>query len=77
MAEKPRITAINKVDAMDADTRAARIGDLQDAVGGDISEMSGVSREGLDAVLRLLRGHIEQNRRAAREDVEEVVPWRP
>ena len=77
LAEKPRITAINKVDALDTDTRAARIGDLRDAVGGDISEMSGVSREGLDAVLRLLRGHVEQNRRAAREDVEEVVPWRP
>ena len=77
LADKPRITALNKVDALDAGTRAARLADLRAAAGGDVLEMSGVSREGLSEVLRSLRGHVEAKRRSEREDVAEVGTWRP
>lgn len=75
LAEKPRITALNKADALDEDTRAARKAELEAAVGGPVLMMSGVSREGIDDVLRALRRQILAARRAAEPEATE--PWRP
>lgn len=46
LAEKPRITVLNKIDALDDETRAERLAALQAEVGGPVMTMSGVSREG-------------------------------
>ncbi|MEM9343913.1 MAG: GTPase ObgE [Pseudomonadota bacterium] len=75
LAEKPRITALNKVDALDEDTRADRKAELEKAVGGNVHLMSGVSREGIEDVLRALRREILAARRAA--EPENTEPWRP
>ncbi len=75
LAEKPRVTVLNKIDALDDETRDERLAALRDAVGGPVMAMSGVSREGVAEVLRRLRGVIEAARGPA--DPEEQEPWRP
>jgi GTP-binding protein len=76
LAQKPRITALNKIDALDDDEREERRAELE-AVAGPVLMMSGVSREGLVDVLRAVRGQIDANRLRQKEAVEEPGPWRP
>jgi GTP-binding protein len=76
LAEKPRVTAMNKVDALDDDERAERRAALE-AVAGPVMLMSGVSREGVTEVLRALRAEIDDDRLRLREAGEERQPWRP
>ncbi|RBI83205.1 GTPase ObgE [Rhodosalinus halophilus] len=75
--DKPRITALNKVDALDAEARAAAATELREACGGEVFEISGVSREGLTEVLRALRAEIAAARAAERDATQEEEPWRP
>ncbi|RYH10419.1 GTPase ObgE [Tropicimonas sp. IMCC6043] len=78
LAGKPRVTALNKIDALDDEERAERIAALEEASGGRVYAMSGVSREGLTQVLRALRSEIEARRRAeAAPAEEEEGPWQP
>jgi GTP-binding protein len=74
LAEKPRITVLNKVDALAVDARTAARSALEAATGDRVWEMSGVSGEGVDAVLRALRSEVEADR--APED-SEAAPWTP
>ena len=76
LAEKPRITVLNKVDALDAEARAERTGALE-AVAGEVLCMSGVSGEGVEDVLRALRRVIDARRAAEREATEDPQPWHP
>ena len=76
LAGKPRITAMNKIDALDDDERAERKAALE-AVAGPVMLMSGVSREGVTEVLRALRKKIDADRLRHREAPEEDRPWRP
>ncbi|MBT8458115.1 MAG: GTPase ObgE [Boseongicola sp.] len=76
LAAKPRITALNKVDALDDEEREERRVALE-AVAGPVLMMSGVSREGVVEVLRAVRGQIEADKLRQRESVEEPGPWRP
>ncbi len=76
LADKPRITALNKIDALDDDERAGKLADLS-AVAGDVMLMSGVSREGLMDVLRACRRRIDADRLRRKDDTEEPGPWRP
>jgi GTP-binding protein len=75
LAQKPRIVALNKIDALDPETRAARRAELEAAHGGPVMPLSGVSREGLTEVLRAL--HAEVRRARAAEIPREDEPWRP
>ncbi len=76
LADKPRITVLNKIDALDEDERAARAADLR-AVAGEVMLMSGVSGEGLQDVLRALRRGIEARRRSEADASRDPAPWRP
>ncbi len=76
LADKPRITAMNKIDALDDDDRAAARAALE-AVAGPVMLLSGVSREGLTEVLRALRAEIDDDRLRQRGRDEEDRPWRP
>ena len=76
LAGKPRITALNKIDALDDDERAERTAALE-AVAGPVMPMSGVSGEGVTEVLRALRTRIYADRLRDREAAEEPGPWRP
>ena len=73
LADKPRITALNKIDALDSKTLAARRRSLEKASGGEVFLISGVTGAGLPEVLRALYAQIMR----ARAVPEEEAPWQP
>jgi GTP-binding protein len=73
LAAKPRITALNKIDALDAKTLGARRRSLEKAAGGPVFLISGAARTGLTEVLRALWAEIA----AARAITPEVETWHP
>ena len=75
LAEKHRITVLNKIDALDEDTAAERRAALEAEIGGPVMAMSGVSREGVTDVLRALWTRIEPTRLAAAP--EDSGTWQP
>ena len=77
LALKPRVTALNKIDALDADERGEACAALQAVVDGPVLMMSGVSSEGVTDVLRAVRGQIDEDRLRLAPVVEEVEKWRP
>jgi GTP-binding protein len=78
LAEKPRVTVLNKIDAMDEEERALRKAELEKAVGGPVLLMSGVSQEGTTEVLRAVRAEITEDRlRMKKAEEEEPDTWQP
>ena len=76
LATKTRITALNKVDAIDQEERDEKRVALEAASGGPVMMMSGVSREGLNEVLRAVRAEIDDDR-IRMKPAEEEAPWQP
>lgn len=74
LADKPRLTVLNKIDALDAEELAEAKAELETASSGDVMIMSGVARTGVTEVLRALRGIIDTPDVA--EETEDA-PWRP
>jgi len=77
LADKPRITVLNKVDALDEDSRAEAKATLEAAVGAPVLEMSGVAREGLTGVLRALRSEIDEDKLRYAVQDDEPDTWQP
>lgn len=83
LADKPRVTALNKIDALDDEERAEARSALEAEVGGPVMMLSGVSREGLDDVLRAVRAQIDEDRLRIKEEAKaeasdaEDAPWQP
>lgn len=78
LAEKPRVTVLNKIDTLDEEERVFIKEELEVAVGGPVMLMSGVSTEGVTDVLRALRKQIDDDRlRQKAEDEGEPESWRP
>jgi GTP-binding protein len=73
LRDKPRVTALNKADALDARTLSTRRRALEKASGGPVFVISGVSGQGLTEVLRALYAGIT----GARAEVPEDAPWQP
>ena len=76
LADKPRITALNKIDALSDIERAEKRTALE-ALAGPVYAMSGVSGEGVEDILRVLRRLIDAHREAERDAAEDPLPWRP
>ena len=77
LADKPRITALNKIDALLPGERDEKLAALEAAGAGEVMALSGVSREGLEDVLRALRRQIEAHRKAEKDATEDPAPWHP
>ncbi len=77
LTEKPRITALNKIDALEPELRAARQAELEAACGDKVWPISGVSGEGIEDVLRALRREIDAHRREEADAARDPAPWRP
>ena len=80
LAEKPRVTVLNKIDALDAEERAFLKEEIEKETGVSLMLMSGASSEGTQDVLRALRSEIDDNRlreKKALEDPSEDEPWQP
>ncbi len=80
LADKPRVTVLNKIDALDHEERTFICDEIKAATGVDCLLMSGVSGEGTTNVLRALRDKIDKDRLRAR--IEAAAPvedeeWRP
>ena len=77
LADKPRITVLNKVDALSDEERSAKLAELGQAVDGPVMAMSGVAREGVTDVLRALRSQIDKDKLRYKKDESEPEPWQP
>jgi GTP-binding protein len=77
LALKPRVTVVNKIDALDREERAAVQAALAAAVGAPVMAMSGVSSEGVTGVLRAVRAEIEDDRVRLKPVPEDVEKWHP
>ena len=73
LREKPRVTVLNKIDAVDADEVAQKARALSEACGAPVMTMSGAAGTGVTEVLRALRTHVVPRR----EDREGGGPWSP
>ena len=65
LADRPELTCLNKVDALDPPTRAGRRAALAAAAGREVHAVSGVSGEGVDDLLRAARRIIDVARAGA------------
>ena len=78
LSDKPRVTVLNKIDALDDEERVFLRDELEAAGARNVLLMSGATGEGVTEVLRVLRPHVQARRRADRQDTEqEQGPWRP
>ncbi len=73
LGDKPRITALTKIDALDEETLAERFAELASVVDGEVFAISGVSNQGMPDILRRLYAQILEGRVV----VEEEAPWQP
>ncbi|MGR3501087.1 GTPase ObgE [Pseudaestuariivita sp.] len=76
LADKPRITVLNKIDALDAELTEMQRAEVAEASGGEVMVMSGVAGQGVPEVLRALRRVIDAERKAELPP-EEDAPWQP
>jgi GTP-binding protein len=77
LADKPRITVLNKIDALDEDELAEKKAALE-AAAGPVMTMSGVAQMGVTDVLRALRGKIDAKRLREKKGAEEAPDqWQP
>jgi len=72
LGDKPRILALNKVDAMDAKQISDRRRALEKASGGPVHVISGVAGRGIPDVLREIHATIK-----GQEPEEERGAWQP
>ncbi len=77
LAAKPRVTALNKIDALDDEERAEKLAALEAATGKPVLGMSGVSREGLDDVLRTVRRRVLGAKQAEAAQAADDTSWTP
>jgi GTP-binding protein len=78
LEDKPEILALNKVDALDPETRAERAAALEKAAGRAPMLISGVSGEGVTELLRAALAQIRRSRaEEALPDAPEPETWRP
>jgi GTP-binding protein len=78
LAEKPELVALNKVDALDGDARAAKARSVAEAAGVQPFLVSGVSGEGVEALLRAAYAEVTAQRPpVARSGMAQSREWRP
>ena len=76
--DKPRVTVLNKIDALSDEEIAEKREALQNAIGAKVLLMSGVAKTGVTEVLRVLRAGIDDsNLRQKKLDAKEDEAWRP
>ena len=73
VAIKPRIVAMNKIDALDDEERAEKKAALEQISGRPVYMISAVSGEGMQIVLRALLARIDKSKPSAEDD----GPWQP
>ncbi len=75
LGDKPRVTVLNKIDALSEEELAERKTALE-AVAGPVLTMSGAAKKGTTEVLRALRKEISDDR-IRQKPAEEPTKWEP
>ncbi|WP_421704272.1 GTPase ObgE [Aliiroseovarius sp.] len=75
LGDKPRVTVLNKIDALDEEELAEKKAELE-AVAGPVLTMSGVAQQGTVDVLRALRTEIDEDK-LRHKPAEEPETWQP
>ncbi|ACG76668.1 GTP-binding protein [Phenylobacterium zucineum HLK1] len=68
LADKPEILALNKIDALDEETRAEKQAQLAEAAGMDVRLVSGFTGENVTELLREAFALVRERKRAAAEE---------
>jgi GTP-binding protein len=76
LSEKTEFVTLNKIDALDPETRDERAAALEKATGQKPFLVSGVSGEGVTELLRAAFAEVRRGRAEAAASVEHV-DWRP
>ncbi|MBU2982403.1 GTPase ObgE [Lentibacter algarum] len=77
LANKNRVTVLNKIDTLDEEERIFLKEELEAATGAPVLLMAGATGEGVTDVLRKLRKSIQEHRAAEAALGQEEEPWRP
>jgi len=77
LAEKPRVTVLNKIDTLPEEFQQEYIRELEEASGGKVLPMSGVSQIGVTNVLRALRQQIDDDKLQIKLQNEDPETWHP
>jgi GTP-binding protein len=77
LAEKPEIIVLNKADALAKDAVARKRRALEKATGAAVFVMSGVSGEGVTAVLQAVARSVEQSRTGEGKKAAPLPGWAP
>ncbi len=77
LADKPRLTVLNKIDALGPELTQMQAEVLEAACGTPVLRMSGVSGEGVTDVLRAMRSLVMAMRERDEAQSAEAAPWRP
>ncbi len=79
LANRPRVTALNKIDALDDIEQAQKHNALVEAASSEVLQLSGVSHEGLTQVLRAVRACIKLRDGGGANAIEvaEEGAWHP
>jgi GTP-binding protein len=77
LGDKPEIVALNKIDAIPKAAIARKKSALEKASGSEVFLLSGVSGEGVDAVLRAMAQEIRKRRERERRGGKAEQAWMP
>jgi GTP-binding protein len=78
LADKPELLALNKIDALDEELREMQASALEEAAGKRPALVSGVSGEGVKALLREAARLVRERKEEARRDEDGAgTEWRP
>lgn len=76
LADKPRVTVLNKIDTLDAEERQFIADEIKAGTGVDVMMMAGATGEGTVEVLRALKAEIAEDK-LRQQAVEDTPPWQP
>jgi len=77
LEDKSEILALNKIDALDEETIAAKAAELEAAAGVKIRLVSGVAKQGVTELLREAYGLVQQRKGAAAAEAAGPEDWIP
>ena len=77
LANRPRITALNKCDAIDDTDQAQLHNELEQISKANVHQISGVAQLGITEVLREIRSTIDKRKKAEKDLGTEDVAWHP
>ena len=77
LEDKDEILALNKIDALDAETRDASAAELSEAAGVKVRLVSGAAKQGVTELLREAYALVQQRKAEAAAEVAPPEDWAP